>query len=84
MDFLCYLYTKVIITLKDAYMMKQGSMRGRFPDRFHSPNLFYLVFAENDTVIITNIQFLVIVKQICFRYFTIQDFLIPVFIDKVR
>jgi hypothetical protein len=40
MDFLCYLYTKVIITLKDAYMMKQGSMRGRFPDRFHSPNLF--------------------------------------------
>lgn len=30
MDFLCYLYTKVIITLKDASMTKQGSMRGRF------------------------------------------------------
>lgn len=69
MDFLCYLYTKVIITLKDAYMMKQGSMRGRFPDRFHSPNLFYLVIvfviviifviiAENDFVIVTDIQFI--------------------------
>lgn len=67
MDFLCYLYTKVIITLKDVYMMKQGSMRGRFPDRFHSPNLFYLVIvfviifviiAENDFVIVTDIQFI--------------------------
>lgn len=40
MDFSRYLYTKVIITLKAAYMMKQGSMRGRFSDRFRSPNLF--------------------------------------------
>jgi hypothetical protein len=41
MDFLCYLYTKVIITLKDAYMMKQGSMRGRFQTA-STPQTFFI------------------------------------------
>lgn len=67
MDFLCYLYTKVIITLKDAYMMKQGSMRGRFQTASTPQTFFYLVIvfviifviiAENDFVIVTDIQFI--------------------------
>ena len=61
MDFLCYLYTKVIITLKDASMTKQGSMRGRFQTA-STPQTFFLFLTENQIVIIANVQLIIVIE----------------------